>query len=191
MTARGLKPMLTGIFRRIGLLKVKLSGSLARALPGSRTRPRTGREPRLSAPRLSAFTLLELMIVVVILGILAAFVVPRIVGRPDEARVAKAKIEISNLEQALELYNLDNGVYPSTEQGLRALVEPPQTGEIPPSWKEGGYLMKRRVPSDPWGNPYLYVSPGVQNPDSFDLSSLGKDGKEGGEGPAGDITNWE
>jgi general secretion pathway protein G len=131
------------------------------------------------------------MIVVVIMGILAAFVVPRIVGRPDEARVAKAKIEISSIEQALELYNLDNGIYPSTEQGLLALVQPPQSGEIPPNWKEGGYLMKKRLPADPWGNPYVYVAPGIQNPDSFDLSSLGKDGKEGGEGPAADITNWE
>jgi general secretion pathway protein G len=193
MTVKRLKAGLTGIVRRIGLRTAKIPEELAgaRALSGLRARPRTQKMTGRSGPRLSAFTLLELMIVVVILGILAAFVVPRIAGRPDEARVAKAKIEVSSLEQALELYNLDNGMYPSTEQGLRALVEPPQSGEIPPNWKEGGYLMKKRLPSDPWGNPYVYVSPGLHNSDSFDLSSLGKDGREGGEGPAADITNWE
>jgi general secretion pathway protein G len=201
MTARMLKARLTWIARLIGRRTAKMSGELAGDLSGElagaravsvlRERPRTQWVKSRSGLRLSAFTLLELMIVVVILGILAAFVVPRIVGRPDEARVAKAKIEISSLEQALELYNLDTGMYPSTEQGLQALVQPPQSGEIPSNWKEGGYLMKKRVPPDPWGNPYVYVSPGIQNPDSFDLSSLGKDGREGGEGTAADISNWE
>jgi general secretion pathway protein G len=197
MTARRFKTGVGGIVRGIGLLAAKtscdLSGAIAGALglSGSRSRPRTPRSKGGSWPRLPAFTLLELMIVVVIMGILAAFVVPRIVGRPDEARVAKAKIEISSIEQALELYNLDNGMYPSTEQGLKALVEPPQSGDIPSGWREGGYLMKKRVPADPWGNPYVYIAPGIQNPDSFDLSSLGKDGKEQGEGTAADITNWE
>ena len=140
--------------------------------------------------RLAAFTLIELMVVIVILGILAAFVVPRLTKRPEDARVTKARVEISNLEQALELYYLDNGAYPSTEQGLSALVEKPQTGDIPQNWKEGGYLAKGRLPADPWGNPYVYVSPGIHNTD-YDLFSLGKDGQEGGEEYDADITNWE
>ena len=140
--------------------------------------------------RLGAFTLIELMVVIVILCILAAFVVPRLTKRPEDARVTKAKLEVSNLEQALELYYLDNGMYPSSEQGLAALVEKPQTGDIPQNWKEGGYLAKGRLANDPWGSPYVYVSPGMYNAD-FDLFSLGKDGQEGGEGYDADITNWE
>jgi general secretion pathway protein G len=140
--------------------------------------------------RLEAFTLIELMVVIVILGILAAFVVPRITKRPEDAKVTKAKIEISNLEQALELYYLDNGMYPTTEQGLRSLIEKPDTGEIPEGWREGGYLNKKKIPLDPWGNEYVYVSPGVHNQD-FDLFSLGKNGEEGGEGYDADITNWD
>jgi general secretion pathway protein G len=139
---------------------------------------------------LSAFTLIELMVVIVILGILAAFVVPRLAKRPEDARVMKARIEISNIEQALELYYLDNGIYPSMEQSLGALIEKPQTGEIPENWKEGGYLVKGRLSADPWGNPYIYVSPGIHNAD-YDIYSLGKDGQEGGEGYDADITNWE
>lgn len=140
--------------------------------------------------KLAAFTLIELMVVIVILGILAAFVVPRITKRPEDAKVTKAKIEISNIEQALELYYLDTGTYPTTEQGLQALIEKPSGGDIPENWKEGGYLAKRKLPVDPWGNPYVYVSPGFQNED-YDLYSLGKDGQEGGEGYDADITNWE
>jgi general secretion pathway protein G len=139
---------------------------------------------------LSAFTLIELMVVIVILGILAAFVVPRLAKRPEDARVMKARIEISNIEQALELYYLDNGIYPSMEQSLGALIEKPQTGEIPENWKEGGYLVKGRLSADPWGNPYIYVSPGIHNAD-YDIYSLGKDRQEGGEGYDADITNWE
>ena len=140
--------------------------------------------------KFDAFTLIELMVVIVILGILAAFVVPRLTRRPEEARVTKAKIEISNLEQALELYYLDNGMYPSTEQGLTALIEKPQVGDIPQNWQEGGYLAKGKLPNDPWGNPYVYIAPGVYNTD-YDLYSLGKDGQDGGEGYDADITNWE
>lgn len=140
--------------------------------------------------RYECFTLLELMIVIVILGILATFIIPRISKRPEDARVTKAKIEISNLEQALELYYLDNGQYPDTEQGLKALIEKPTTGDIPSNWREGGYLAKSKMPVDPWGNPYVYISPGIHNQD-YDLYSLGKDGKEGGEGYDADITNWE
>ncbi len=140
--------------------------------------------------RAQAFTLLELMVVVVILGILAAFIVPRISKRPEDARVIKAKIEISNLEQALELYYLDTGVYPYNDQGLRALIEMPDTGDVPENWKAGGYLAKSKLPRDPWGNEYVYVAPGTHNED-YDLYSLGKDGIEGGEGYDSDITNWE
>jgi len=140
--------------------------------------------------KLAAFTLIELMVVIVILGILAAFVVPRITKRPEDARVTKAKIEISNLEQALELYYLDNGSYPSSEQGLESLVKKPSSGDEPQNWREGGYLVKSRLPKDPWGNDYMYVSPGTHNQD-YDLYSLGKDGQEGGEGYDADITNWE
>jgi len=140
--------------------------------------------------RLEAFTLIELMVVIVILGILAVFVVPRISKRPEDARVTKAKIEISNLEQALELYYLDTGTYPTTEQGLASLIEKPQTGEIPENFREGGYLTKRKMPVDPWGHPYVYISPGIHNED-YDLYSLGKDKEEGGNGYDADITNWE
>ena len=140
--------------------------------------------------RVEAFTLIELMVVVVILGILAAFIVPRISKRPEDARVTKARIEISNLEQALELYYLDNGVYPSGDQGLRALIEMPNTGDVPENWKAGGYLAKAKLPKDPWGNEYVYISPGTHNED-YDLYSLGKDGVEGGEEYDSDITNWE
>ena len=145
---------------------------------------------RALSSRTQAFTLLELMVVVVILGILAAFIVPRISKRPEDARVTKAKIEISNLEQALELYYLDNGMYPSTEQGLVALIEKPQVGDIPQNWQEGGYLVKGKLSADPWGSPYGYISPGFNNSD-YDLYSLGKDGQDGGEGYDADITNWE
>jgi general secretion pathway protein G len=139
--------------------------------------------------RLPAFTLIELMVVVVILGILAVFVVPRVSKRPEDARVTKARVEIANLEQALEMYYLDTGTYPTTEQGLNALVQEPSSGGVS-GWRDEGYLSKSKVPDDPWGNPYVYVSPGVHNRD-YDLYSRGKDGVEGGEGYDADITNWE
>jgi general secretion pathway protein G len=105
------------------------------------------------------FTLIELMVVIVILGILAMWVAPKIMGRPEEAKQVKARLDIQNLETALKLYKLDNGPYPSTEQGLQALVEMPETGTIPKKWKKGGYLEKGRVPKDPWGNDFIYLSP--------------------------------
>ena len=103
------------------------------------------------------FTLIELMVVIVILGILAGLIVPRIMGRPEEARRTKACIQIESLENALKLYKLDNGGYPSTEQGLEALVEAPTVGQLPKAWREGGYLEKGRVPEDPWENDYIYL----------------------------------
>jgi general secretion pathway protein G len=133
--------------------------------------------------------MIELMVVIVILGILAAIIAPKLVGRTDEARITKARVDITNLETALKLYKLDNGVYPTTEQGLQALVEAPETGTAPRSWREGGYLEKNRVPKDPWGNDFVYLSPGVNG--DFDLSSYGADGLAGGEGINADVNNWE
>ena len=145
-------------------------------------RPNIGRNP-------FGFTLIELMIVIVILGILAGLIVPRLMGRPDEAKQLKAKMQIESIETALKLYKLDGGRYPSTEQGLNALVEKPETGDVPRKWKEGGYLEKGKVPADPWGNEYVYLSPGVHG--DFDIISYGADGVPGGEGKDKDINNWE
>lgn len=136
------------------------------------------------------FTLLEILIVITILGVLASLVAVKIMDRPGQARIMKARLDIQTLENALKLFRLDNSFYPSTEQGLRALVEPPSTGRIPEHWRKGGYIEKNQVPKDPWGNGYLYLSPGVHNED-FDLWSYGADGEEGGEGENRDITNWE
>jgi general secretion pathway protein G len=135
------------------------------------------------------FTLIELMVVIVILGILAGFVVPRIMGRPEEARRMKARVQIESIETALKLYKLDNGSYPSTEQGLQALVEAPSVGTLPRAWRNGGYLEKGKVPNDPWGGDYLYLCPGVHG--EFDLFSYGPDGEPGGEDKNADIKNWE
>lgn len=135
------------------------------------------------------FTLIELMVVVVILGILAGLIIPKIMGRPEEARRLKAKMQIQHLEQALKLYYLDSGIYPTTEQGLSALVEKPTVEPVPRNWKEGGYLERGKVPLDPWGNPYIYISPGVHSKD-FDLESYGADGEDGGEGKYADVENW-
>jgi general secretion pathway protein G len=135
------------------------------------------------------FTLIEIMVVLVILGILAGLIVPRIIGRPDEARRMKAKIQIQSLETALQLYKLDTGNYPSTEQGLQALVEAPATGELAKSWREGGYLEKGQVPKDPWGGEYIYLSPGTRG--DIDIISYGADGTAGGEGKNEDINNWD
>lgn len=128
------------------------------------------------------------MVVIVILGILAAVIAPRIVGRTDEARVTEAKVQVKNLETALKLYKLDNGYYPSSEQGLEALVEKPATGKVPDDWREGGYLEQSRVPKDPWGNPYVYVSPGLHG--DYDIISYGADGARGGTGVDSDIESW-
>lgn len=135
----------------------------------------------------SGFTLIEILVVVVILGILATVIVPRIMSRPEEARRTKAAVDIKAIETALNLYKIDNGTYPTTEQGIRALVEKPTTGDAPRNWREGGYLDK--VPKDPWGNEYAYLSPGAHG--EFDLSSYGSDGEQGGEGKYADINNWE
>jgi len=132
------------------------------------------------------FTLLEVMVVVVILGILAALVVPKIISRPDEARVIAAKQDIASLMQALRLYRLDNQRYPTTEQGLQALVTKPTTTPVPPNWKTGGYI--ERLPRDPWGQPYQYLNPGLRG--EIDVFSFGADGVAGGEGNDADIGSW-
>ena len=132
------------------------------------------------------FTLIEVMVVIVILGVLAALIVPKVMGRPDEARIVAAKQDIAAISQALKLYKLDNRRYPTTEQGLQALVEKPSAAPVPDNWKTGGYLEK--LPKDPWGNPYQYLSPGVHG--EFDVFSFGADGQTGGEGVDADIGNW-
>ena len=137
----------------------------------------------------AGFTLIELMVVVVIIAILAGLVIPRFMGETDKAKQAKAKMQIESLESALKMYKLDNGSYPTTEQGLKALVETPTVGNLPKNWRQGGYLEKGKVPKDPWGNEFVYVSPGSHG--DFDLSCLGKDGEPGGEGVDKDINNWE
>ncbi len=133
------------------------------------------------------FTLIEIMVVVVILSILAAIIVPRIMDRPDQARIVKAQQDIRVIDSALKLYKLDNHFYPSTDQGLEALVSKPTTSPEPKNWKEGGYL--ERLPKDPWGGAYLYLNPGVHG--DIDIFSLGADGQPGGEGINSDIGNWQ
>jgi len=135
------------------------------------------------------FTLIELMVVIVILGILAGLIIPRIMGRPEEARRIKARIQMESIETALKLYKLDSGSYPTTEQGLQSLIEAPSVGELPKAWREGGYLEKGKLPKDPWGNDYVYLCPGLHG--EVDLSSYGADGEPGGEGKNKDINSWE
>ena len=134
------------------------------------------------------FTLIELMVVIVILGILAGLIAPRIMDAPDEARWESTKIDIKSIEGALKMYKLHNGSYPSTEQGLLSLVEPPQSGTAAKNWKKGGYLEKG-VPKDPWGGEYIYLSPGAHG--DYDIISYGYDGVPGGEDKNKDINSWE
>ena len=135
--------------------------------------------------RTRGFTLVEIMVVVVILGILAVLIVPRVVGRTDEARTVAAKQDVAAIMQALKLYRLDNGRYPTTEQGIAALVTKPQGEPVPTNWQK--YLDK--VPRDPWGNPYQYLSPGVRG--DIDVFSLGADKQPGGSGSDADIGSWD
>lgn len=134
------------------------------------------------------FTLIELMVVIVILSLLAVMVGPKIIGRSDDAKVADAKVQIRNIETALKLYKLDSGVFPTTEQGLQALVTKPSTGKIPNNYRAEGYLENKNIPKDPWGNDYIYLSPGEHG--DYDLSSYGADGARGGEGKNADIESW-
>lgn len=138
-------------------------------------------------PRATGFTLIEIMVVIVILGVLAALVVPRVLERPDDARAVAAKSDIATIMQALKLYRLDNQRYPTGEQGLNALVARPEAPPIPPNWKPGGYL--ERLPKDPWQNPYQYLNPGLKG--EVDVFSFGADGQPGGTGKDADIGSWE
>ena len=135
------------------------------------------------------FTLIEIMVVIVILALLAALVGPKLIGRSDDAKVTDAKVQIKNIETALKLYKLDSGSYPSTEQGLTALVAKPTVGLIPKNYKSEGYLESKKIPKDPWGNDYIYLSPGEHG--DFDIYSFGADGVKGGEGKNADITSWD
>jgi len=133
------------------------------------------------------FTLIEIMVVIVILGILAALVVPRVLDRPDEARAIAAKNDIATIGQALKLYRLDNQRYPTAEQGLAALVAKPALPPAPPNWKPNGYL--ERLPKDPWGHPYQYLNPGLRG--EIDVFSLGADGQPGGTGIDAEVGSWD
>ena len=139
-----------------------------------------------SSPRRQrGFTLIELLVVLVIIGVLAAMIVPNVIGRAEQARTTAARADVATLMQALKMYKLDNGVYPSQQQGLNALIVQPTEPPLPGNWHP--YLDK--LPSDPWGNPYRYLNPGVRG--EVDVFSLGADGKPGGEGMNADIGSWQ
>ncbi|MCP4672503.1 MAG: type II secretion system major pseudopilin GspG [Desulfobacula sp.] len=135
------------------------------------------------------FSFIELMVVIVIMSILATAVVVNLIGAPGEAKQAQARVDIKTIETALKMYRLDNGAYPSTEQGLLALVEAPETGTLPKKWRKGGYLEQKRIPKDPWKNELVYLCPGSQG--DYDIISYGGDGVPGGEDENTDINNWE
>lgn len=136
------------------------------------------------------FTLIEIMVVVIILGLLAGLVLPRIMGQEDKARVEAAKVQIRSLESALDAYKLDNGFYPTTDQGFDALIKKPESGRVPTKWREGGYLKPARIPKDPWGKEFIYLSPGNENRD-YDIVSHGADNEPGGDGKNADLESWK
>lgn len=132
------------------------------------------------------FTLIEIMVVVIILGLLAGLVLPRVLGREEDARINAARTQIRAFENALDSFKLDNGFYPTTDQGLEALIKKPEIGRIPNKWREGGYLKPARIPKDPWGHDYIYISPGSEGRE-YEIISYGPDGEPGGEGKDADI----
>ncbi len=160
-------------------------------LPSLRRVRRGGQsaQPQAGKSRRGGFTVIEIIIVLFILGLLAAIVGPKLIGRTDDARVVEAKVQIKNFETALKLFKMDNGFYPSTEQGLEALISEPTIGQIPKNYRQGGYLEKKRITPDPWGNAYVYISPGMEG--DYDIISYGADSELGGEGYDVDITNWD
>lgn len=132
------------------------------------------------------FTLIEIMVVVIILGLLAGLVLPRILGQEEKAKVEATKVQIRSLEDALDAFKLDNGFYPATDQGLEALIRKPESGRVPAKWRDGGYLKPARIPKDPWGKDFIYLSPGNENRE-YDIISYGADNEPGGEGNNADI----
>ncbi len=150
-------------------------------------RPQAARVAQAQGRRQRGFTLIEIMVVIAILGILAALIVPKIMSCPDEARRVAAHQDIGTIMRALKLYRLDNGRYPTQEQGLQALIQKPTTEPVPNNWKDGGYL--ERLPPDPWGGQYQYLNPGVHG--EIDVFSYGADQKAGGEGNDADVGSWQ
>ena len=136
------------------------------------------------------FTLIEIMVVVIILGLLAGLVLPRILGQEEKAKVEATKVQIRSLEDALDAFKLDNGFYPTTDQGLDALIKKPESGRIPAKWRDGGYLKPARIPKDPWGKDFIYLSPGNENRE-YEIVSYGADNEPGGEGNNSDIESWK
>ncbi len=171
------------MLRGLIVCSLEISHLIMERIPISPVRTHARSIPHRAARR--GFTLIEVMIVVVILGLLAAVVVPKVMNRPDEARVVKAQADIAAIVQALKLYRLDNTTYPTTEQGLNALVQRPTGNPIPNNWKQGGYLDK--LPKDPWGRDYQFLNPGTRG--EIDVFSLGADGQPGGQGMGADIFN--
>lgn len=179
---RGIEAFTGGLSRR------EMKGAGFRKIKKFSFQPGVVRLRRTAGTR-AGFTLLEIIVVVFILSLLVAIVAPKIIGRTDDARIAGAKVQIRNFETALKLFKMDNGFYPDTQQGLDALVEKPSSGMSPQKYREGGYLEQKKIPLDPWGNQYIYVSPGIHG--DFDIISYGADGKEGGTGKDEDIKSWD
>ena len=176
------------------LIEARPQARRARSEPKASEVEQTARrarsEPKASEVQKAGFTLIEIMAVVLIMGLLAAIVGTAVVGQINQARTQTARAQIKQLESALTFYQMDNGRFPTTDQGLEALVRPPSSGPEPRNYRQGGYLQGGAVPLDPWNEPYQYQFPGNVNSHSFDIWTLGADGSPGGEGPDSDVGNW-